>query len=539
MINPGIFITEHQIVLAENHDLNDLFTPVNGVVFGQLLQNVGYESEKTQFIVNGFQNGFNLEYTGNRKLQLTSPNLRFLIGNETVLWNKVMAEVQAKRVAGPYDRPPFENFIQSPLGLVPKDKGAKTRLIFHLSHPRDGTTSVNFNTPKQKCTVKYSDFDDAIRLCIQEGKGCKAGKSDLTSAFRHLCIRKQDWMLLVMMAIHPVTKEKKYFVDKCLPFGHALSCALFQKISDAISFLVKYRTRKDNISYLDDFFFVCLIRALCNDQITQFIDICDLIKFPVSMDKTYWATTKIVFLGLLIDTANQWVSIPCEKIVNILSLIKRIMACKRRKLTLNELQQVCGHLNFICKSVIPGRPFTRRLYMFMSGCKKLHHHIYIHREMREDLAMWEQFLEHPTVYARPFLDFTKVLTAEEVNMYSDASRNYHLGAGGYCGKSWFAMTWDMQFMQQYNPSIAYLELYALVVTVLNWIHRFTNQRIILFCDNKSVIDMVNHNTAHCKHCLKLIRVLCAAQYDTPMCVYLLNMLSQRITWQQICYPEIN
>ena len=63
-----------------------------------------------------------------------------------------MKEVSLGRYAGPYDEPPFEHFAQSPIGLVPKDKGKKTRLIFHLSYPRNGD-SVNSGIPKESCTV--------------------------------------------------------------------------------------------------------------------------------------------------------------------------------------------------------------------------------------------------------------------------------------------------------------------------------------------------------------------------------------------------
>ena len=61
-----------------------------------------------------------------------------------------MKEVELGRFAGPYDEPPFEHFVQSPIGLVPKDKGLKTRLIFHLSYPKDGE-SVNSGIPKEFC----------------------------------------------------------------------------------------------------------------------------------------------------------------------------------------------------------------------------------------------------------------------------------------------------------------------------------------------------------------------------------------------------
>ena len=66
---------------------------------------------------------------------------------------------------------------------------------------------------------------------------------------------------------------------------------------------------------------------------------------------------------------------------------------------------------------------------------------------------------------------------------------------------------DDAFLQECNPSIGYLELYALVGTVLNWLSRFKNKRIILFCDNQSVMQMANNTTSSCKNCMTLIRKL--------------------------------
>ena len=61
-----------------------------------------------------------------------------------------MKEVRLKRVAGPFKEIPFESFIQSAIGLVPKAGSDKTRLIFHLSYKfnSDGLESVNFSCQK-------------------------------------------------------------------------------------------------------------------------------------------------------------------------------------------------------------------------------------------------------------------------------------------------------------------------------------------------------------------------------------------------------
>ena len=210
----------------------------------------------------------------------------------------------------------------------------------------------------------------------------------MKSAFRNMGIRKQDWKYLVMKATSPVDGKTYYFVDKCLPFGASISCSHFQRFSNAIKHLVQWRTKKGVVNYLDDFLFAALIKYLCNNQVKVFLEICELIKFPVSMEKTFWASTSMTFLGMLIDTVNQCVAIPIEKIQKAKELIGEVLLKKSRKITLKQLQKICGFLNFLGKCVIPGRVFTRRLYVYTSNTKLLpHHHIRITGEMKADLEM--------------------------------------------------------------------------------------------------------------------------------------------------------
>ena len=199
-----------------------------------------------------------------------------------------MKEVKEKRYAGPYIAVPDEfkdDYIQSPIGLVPKDGGTKTQLIFHLSYPRGEGLSVNECTPEHLKKVDYPDFDRAVQLCLKEGVGCYLSKSDLTAAFRQLGLAKRWWRYLIMKAKHPKTGQYYYFVDKCLPFGAAVSCQLFQRFSNALSFIVKKITQQDNLNYLDDFFFLHLFRMNCNYILNKFIELCEMINLPISRDK--------------------------------------------------------------------------------------------------------------------------------------------------------------------------------------------------------------------------------------------------------------
>ena len=214
-----------------------------------------------------------------------------------------------------------------PFGLVPKDNGTSTRLIFHLSYPRVGVTSVNQNTPRD--TVQYLDIVKAIKLCLKEGRNCSCSKSDWKSAFSNFPILKKHWKFLVMKARSPIDKKWYFFVDKCMPFGSSISCAHFQAFSDAISHVMRYLTGKENVNYLDDFLFISLMAWYCNYQVEQFLEICQRIGFPVALGKTCWATDLIGFLGMLLDTKNQRILIPHEKIEKAHSQISEMLSSRK------------------------------------------------------------------------------------------------------------------------------------------------------------------------------------------------------------------
>ena len=488
--------------------MSTVVTPVDFKALEDLLIETKYDLRKTKYLVDSFEHGFDIGYEGDENVQIRAPNMRLTIGSEIELWNKVMSEVKEGRYAGPFESIPFEHYIQSPLGLVPKDNGKKTRLIFHLSYPRGKKKiSLNANTPPERCSVKYPDFSHAVLRCLEEGKFCHLSKSDMKSAFHVLGIRIKDFKYLVMMAKSPIDGKVYFFIDKCFPFGASISCAHFQAVSDAIAHIVQFKTVKILINYLDDFLFIAFLQDECNRQLIVFLDVCSTINFPVAMEKTFWASTKLTFLGMLLDAERGIVCLPLEKIQRATETIQTILNKGSKKITLLELQKICGLLNFFCRCIVPGRAFTRRLYLHTAGVLKPHHHIRITQDMHLDLSTWLTFLKHPSIFCREFADFSGYATANQISFYTDAVKNEILGFGGICGTSWMMKQWDSQFIREKDPSIEYLELYAVTAGVLAWIHRFKNSQIVLFCDNQSAVPMINNMSSNCKNCMVLIRMI--------------------------------
>ena len=232
-----------------------------------LLNYSSYSNDKKDFLLEGFREGFDIGYQGPTLRQDRSQNIPFSVGNHQDLWDKLMKEVALKRVAGPFAEIPFRNFMQSPIGLVPK-AGNKTRLIFHLSFNfASGLGSLNSNVPKKKCSVKYQDLDRAVEACLEllkeypSGQVLYFGRSDLTSAFRILPCKVSNFKWLLMMAVDPVSKQKFYFSDKSLPFGGSISCSHFQAVSDGLAHITSFLVQQTGctgriINYLDDFLFI-------------------------------------------------------------------------------------------------------------------------------------------------------------------------------------------------------------------------------------------------------------------------------------------
>ena len=262
--------------------------------------------------------------------------------------------------------------------------------------------SLNAATPVNKCLVQYPDMDRAIETCLaldlweNQGDGTiYYSKTDVQSAFRILPLNKNSYKWLLMKATNPVNGKTYYFVEKCLPFGASISCAHFQRFSNALRHIFEKKTGSVMIvtNYLDDFLFVVNTKEKCDKLVRRFLKICDRLGVPIAKEKTEWGATKMVFLGLLLDGVNRLVTVPQEKVVKVTNWLNHMVS--KRQARVKELQGLAGLLNFITRAIVPGRAFTRRMCAKFSDkleVLKPYRHITLDREFKEDCRVWLQFL---------------------------------------------------------------------------------------------------------------------------------------------------
>ena len=249
-------------------------------------------------------------------------------------------------------------------------------------------------------------------------------------------------------------------------------------------------------------------------MVSQFLTLCKDIQCPVSEEKTEWASMEIIFLGVLLNGNSLVLGIPEEKRMKALNILNWVV--NKKSLTIKQMQRLTGILNFLNWALFAGRPFTRRMYAKFSNLKdkqevalQPYHHVQIDNEFKVDCGVWITFLQssNQVVLCHPFVDLCGIDGTTVLPFYSDASKNPNFGIGAYFKGMWTYAKWEQNYIQICNPSIEYLELLALCVAVFTWQEELVNLRSTIFCDNLSVVSMINQTTSSCKNCMKLIRML--------------------------------
>lgn len=119
--------------------------------------------------------------------------------------------------------------------------------------------------------------------------------------------------------------------------------------------------------------------------------------------------------------------------------------------------------------------------------------------------MWLELFELGSTVCRPFMDFSETLLADQLNFYTDASLAADKGIGGVYNQSYFYGKYQQGFIDSCQPSIEFCELLAVTIGIHLFGSRLANRRCIVFCDNQSVVQMINASTTKSPTCMRLIR----------------------------------
>lgn len=447
-------------------------------------------------IFQGFTYGFMLNYQGPR-IGVVSNNLLSADQLQAQLEDKICKEIREGRVMGPFSHPPMPNIHISPIGLVPKSSGG-WRMITHLSYPP--SQGINFFIDPSTCSVKYTAFDTVVDMIAMLGPSAELGKVDIKNAFRLLPIHPGDFDLLGFKF------KNQFYFDKCLPMGCSISCAIFEKFSTFLQWVVKEKAGLSTLEhYLDDFIFAGRKQTgECRTLMEIFKQTCDEFGIPLADDKTQGPVTSLIFLGLEIDTVQRCIRIPTSKILELKGLLKILI--DRKKVKRKELESLVGKLNFFSKAVRGSRAFNRRFYDALIGVANPNFKIRISKAVREDMLMWLGFLDN--FNGVTFFPQQEWVNSRVLQLYTDSAGSIGLGCGCFFQNSWMYFEWPLDWENEaVMRDITFLELVPIVLSVMTWARHFSSKKIQFYTDNIALVSIINTQSSRSKRIMSLLREL--------------------------------
>ena len=301
-------------------------------------------------------------------------------------------EMEHNAILGPFHSPPITDLHISPFMTREKPGAPHRRVIIDLSFPAGESVNAGVNSEQylgSKFLLTLPTIDTITSKLVKLGKGALIYKIDISRAFRHVKIDPADYKYL---GLH----FQDYFLDSCLPFSFRHGSAIFQRLSDAVRYIMG--TRGHNVTnYIDDIIGYA-VKSQAQASFDNLYNLLQDLGFKISKNKLVEPTTRATCLGVELDTEKFTVAVPQDKLNDIRQECKQWLS--KRSCNKRQLQSLLGKLLYVTKCVRASRPFLIRMLDTLRAAHK-QDTIIIDREFRRDLNCFTNFL--PKFNGSPFL----------------------------------------------------------------------------------------------------------------------------------------
>ena len=379
-------------------------------------------------------------------------------------------EIKYHAILGPFNDSPMENLHVSPLMTRDKPGSQHRRVIVDLSYPQNHSVNAGVDGNvylTSEFLLTLPSVDHITNQIKKLGKGSKIFKIDISRAFRHV---KLDPACYNLTGIY----HNSYFIDTCLAFGYRNGSAIFQRLTDAIRYIMS--TKGHTVTnYIDDIIGYGL-NTTVDHSFQELYSLLQDLGLNISEHKLVHPTTKAICLGVEIDTEKFTISVPPQKLEEIRVACQDWLTkthCSKR-----ELQSLLGRLLYITKCVRASRFFLNRMLTTLRLAHKLET-IHLDTEFHRDVK-WFAKLAH-TFNGTAFFKHERFQGDIEL----DASLQ---GLGAKCGKFVYAILIPKGY-ENYN--IVHLEMLNILVALRTWGLQWQGKALTIHCDNQAVVSILN------------------------------------------------
>ena len=403
-------------------------------------------------------------------------------------------EFSKNAILGPFSSNPVQGeLFLSPLNSVPKKGSCDRRVILDLSYPPG--KSVNDAVPKTSYLgdpfiLKFPSVDSLVDEIKLLGNGCLIYKRDLSRAYRQIPVDPGDWSFV------GYSWKGHIFIDKVLPMGLRSACQACQRVTNMISYIFKQKGHRV-INYLDDLAGAAA-PSVADSVFSELGSLLSKVGLEESLEKAASPSTKMVFLGIELDTVASTLKITSERMQEIREVLveweNKTVASKK------EVQSIIGKLQFAGTCVRPGRIFISRMLNFLREMPD-RKPVSIPKDFLKDARWWRIFIaRYNGISMMPLANWS----APDVVFSSDACL---VGCGGWSGSEYFHASFPGWLSDQ-NLHINALEMLTIVLCSKLWGGTWRSKRILVYCDNEASVTVLNSGKTKDSFLQDCVREIC-------------------------------
>ena len=378
-------------------------------------------------------------------------------------------ELHYGALLGPFPKHPIPEGHCSPFMTRAKPNSDRRRVIVDLSWPPGASVNAGIDKTSYLDSVfslTFPTVDDITGQLKRLGRGALLYKIDVSRAFRHVKIDLGDYDLLGL-------EWQGAYVDTCVPFGTRHGSQIFQRLSNAVRYMMRQKGYA-MIDYIDDYVGLGIPSVAWNsyDALTHLMRDLGL---TISEKKLVPPATQVTCLGVLIDTVKGTIAIPPEKLDQINQAVfhwlDKNMASRR------QLQSILGLLLYVHECVKPARIFLNRMLELLrasNGRQK----ILLTPDFKRDLRWFAKFL--PKYNGISMYDHKKF----DATLELDACLT---GFGGCCG----SLVYHLPIQRGHNNwTIVHLEMVNILIAMRLFQRQWASRRVLIRCDNEAVVSVL-------------------------------------------------
>ena len=194
--------------------------------------------------------------------------------------------------------------------------------------------------------MHYIKVNQIIRVVAKYGPGAQMAKFDVKVAYRNIAVHPEDRFLLGMRW------RGKYYVDLALPFGLRSAPYIFNSVANMVEWILLHRHHlTDLLHYLDDFITAGPPHSdQCARNLLLAQTVCWTLGLPLHPDKCVGPATRLVVLGIELDSLEQCTRLPGDKLSALRELQVITSWRTQRWSSRSQLELLIGHLHHAAKA---------------------------------------------------------------------------------------------------------------------------------------------------------------------------------------------